>query len=76
MKDLYASLNEYEQTAVDYQTFCSRIIHNKIVALKGSSSSVLIGQGLGLRSNSSIGLSSTAAFPDELAKIVATSIPY
>ena len=73
MKHLYASLTEYERTAVDYQTFCSRIIHNKIVTLKGSSSSVLIGQGLGLRSNSSIGLSSTAAFPDELAKIVAIS---
>lgn len=73
MKHLYASLTEYERTAVDYQTFCSRITHNKIVALKGASSPVLIGQGLGLRFNSSIGLNSTVAFTDELAKIIAIS---
>lgn len=73
MKQLYSSLTEYERTAVDYQSFCSRITHNKIVALKGVSSPVLIGQGLGLRANSSIGLSSPAEFSSELAKIVAIS---
>lgn len=73
MKDLYVTLTEYEQKAVDYQSFCSRIAQNKIVALQGANSPVLIGQGLGLRINSSIGLNSPSAFSSEVAKIAAIS---
>lgn len=71
MKKLYDSLTVYEQAAIDYQTFCSRIAKNEIIVLTGSSSSVLIGNGLGLRLNSSIGLNSAEAFLHELEKIKA-----
>lgn len=69
MKNLYDSLTVYEQAAVDYQTFCSRIAKNEIIVYNGSASPVMIGHGLGLRMNSSIGLNSAEAFPNELEKV-------
>ena len=71
MINIYDSLTVYEKAAVDYQTFCSRITKNEIIVLTGSSSSVVIGNGLGLRLNSSIGLNSADAFHHELEKIKA-----
>lgn len=73
MKELYFTLTEYERSAIDYKSFCTRLSQKKIVALKGANSPVLIGQGLGLRINSSIGLNSPASFPSEVAKIEAIS---
>lgn len=74
MKNLYCSLSDYEQSLLNYDTFIHRLSQNQIIVLKGRRSSVLIGRGLGLRVNSSIGLNSLSSFPSEVNKIKAISV--
>lgn len=71
MKNTYLLLNEYEQAAMDYETFHDRVSRNEIIILNGSHAPVSIGKGLGLRINSSIGLNSANCFYSEIEKIQA-----
>ena len=79
MKNTYLLLNDYERATIDYETFCDRVSHNEIVILNGSHAPVVIGKGLGLRINSSIGLNSANSFHSEAEKIQAiaqhTNVP-
>lgn len=69
MKALYESLNEFEKMSMDFETFSNRMIQKSIVALSGIKSKVLLGQGLGLKVNCSVGLNSLEDIQTELEKV-------
>ena len=71
MKNIYSLLNDYERTSLDYDSFTSRVYQNEIIVLKGTASPVLVGHGLGLRINSSVGLNSSKEYSNEIEKIQA-----
>lgn len=73
MENLYSALSDYEKEHIDFSTFSNRVEQNEIIVLTGMRSSVAIGNGLGLKFNSSIGLNSSDDYLAEQNKIIAVS---
>lgn len=73
MKNSYFALSDYEKQSIDFSTFSERVEQNEIVVLTGVLSSVAIGQGLGLKFNSSVGLNSSNDYLTEKNKIMSIS---
>lgn len=69
MINYYSYLPQNERNAISPGVLESRILANRIVALHGKSKTVLVGEGLGLRFNASIGLNSISDYSRELKKI-------
>lgn len=68
---MYEKLGSFEKKAIDQKTFADKYAKNHIIALTGKCSTVFIGEGLGLKMNASIGLSSFESYNEEKRKIIA-----
>lgn len=68
---VYNSLQSFEQEVMDPTTLENKISENRIVVLNGRKTSVLVGEGLGLKINASVGLNSQEEFNVEQEKIEA-----
>ena len=69
MKELYNSLKDYEKMYIEQNDLEKRIKSNEIIKLRGADKIVLVGNGLELKINSSIGLNDKRDFIVESHKI-------
>ena len=67
--EYYSHLTEDEKRKISRDTLQEQIFANRIVALKGAQRSVLVGEGLGLRYNASVGLNTPSGYDGEIKKI-------
>lgn len=69
MDELYNSLHEYERNKINVNTFNKRLLNNEIVKLNGKKKIVIVGKGLKLKVNTSLGFNNLENGNVELEKI-------
>lgn len=66
----YLYLNDNEKRILTEENLHKQLSANRIVAFRGRYKTVLVGEGLGLRYNASIGLNSPTAYNGEVEKLL------